>query len=393
MANTLTSLIPTMYAALDIVSRERVGFIPAVTRNADGKGMERAALNQSILVPIVPSTTAEADNTPAVTAPDTGDQTVGNTEITISKSKHIPVRWNGEETKGLGNAGTFDTIMRDRFAQAFRRLGNLIEVDLATSYKYASRGVGTPGTTPFGTAAVLSDFAGALKILEDNGAPSSELQLVLSNASMYNLRGVHSELFKVNEAGTEEMLRNGLVARLMGFDLHQSGQVAAVTKGTAASSTLTSTDYAVGSTSLTLASAGTGAFNEGDMVNVAGENNGIWYGVRTGDADVSNGGTLVLNNPGLTIAQTTNTSAVTVPSANWSANLAFHKNAIHLITRPPAMPKGGDMAEDAVMITDEVSGITFEVAEYKQFLQTVFHVRVAWGWKATKQEHIAVLFG
>lgn len=392
MANTLTSLVPTMYAALDIVSRERVGFIPAVTRNADGKGMERAALDQSILVPVVPATTAEADNTPATTAPDTGDQTIGNVEITISKSKHVPVRWNGEETKGLGNAGTFDTIMRDRFAQAFRRLGNLIEIDLASTYKYASRGWGTPGTTPFGTAAVLSDFAGALKILEDNGAPASELKLVISNASMYNLRGIHSELFKVNEAGTEELLRDGKVARLMGFDLHQSGQVAAHTEGTTTDATLTTTDYAVGSTSLTLASAGTGTILEGDMVNIAGENNGLYYGVRTGDGDVSNGGTVVLNNPGLTIAQTTNSSVI-APAGSYKANLAFHKNAIHLVTRAPAMPNGGDAATDAVMVTDPVSGITFEVAEYKQFRQTVFHVAVAWGWKAIKQEHIAVLFG
>lgn len=390
MANTLTDLIPTIYQALDIVSRERVGFIPAVSKNSSA---ERASLNQSIRVPIVPSTTAEADNTAAVTAPDTGDQTISNVEITISKSKHIPVRWTGEETKGLGNAGTFDTIMKDRFAQAFRRLGNLIEIDLASTYKFASRAVGTAGTTPFGTAANLTDFAGAMQILEDNGAPSSELKLVIGNKEMYNLRGLHSELFKVNEAGTEELLRDGKVARLMGFDLHQSGQRAAHTKGTASSATLDTTDHAVGATSLTLASAGTGTFVEGDMVNIAGENNGIWYGVRTGDTDVSNGGTIVLNAPGLTIAQTTNSSAVTVPSANWKANMAFHKNAIQLVTRAPASPNGGDMANDVTMVTDPVSGITFEIAEYKQFRQTVFHVAVAWGWKAIKQEHIAVLFG
>jgi hypothetical protein len=58
-ANTLTSLIPTIYEALDVVSREMVGFIPAVTRNSSA---ERAALNQSILVPITPASTA-ADNT------------------------------------------------------------------------------------------------------------------------------------------------------------------------------------------------------------------------------------------------------------------------------------------------------------------------------------------
>src|ERR1051326_419634 len=185
MANTLTSLIPTMYEALDEVARERVGFIPAVAKDSSA---ERAALNQSILVPIVPATTAEAANTPAVTAPDTGDQTVGNVEITISKSYHIPVRWNGEETRGLNNAGTYQSVNRDRFVQAFRRLGNLIEADLASSYKYASRAIGTAGATPFATAASMADFAGVRRILDDNGCPEDDLRLILSNAAMEKLR-------------------------------------------------------------------------------------------------------------------------------------------------------------------------------------------------------------
>lgn len=389
MANTLTGLIPTMYEALDKVSRERVGFLPNVSRDSSA---ERAALNQSILVPIVPATTAEAANTPGVTAPDTGDQTIGNVEITISKSYHIPVRWNGEETRGLLNAGTYQTINRDRFMQAFRRLGNLMEADLASSYKYASRAYGTAGQTPFGTAANMADFAGVRRILDDNGAPEDDLKLILSNAAMEKLRGVHSELFKVNEAGSSDMLRNGMVARLQGFDIGQSGQVALHTAGTTTDATLTSTDYAVGSTSLTLASTGTGTILEGDFVNIAGENNGIKYGVRSGDADVSGGGTVVLNNPGLTIAQTTNTSVI-APIANFSANLAFHKSAIQLVTRVPAKPEGGDSADDTALLVDPVTGIVFEVAIYRQFLQNVIHVRVAWGWKAIKQEHIAVLLG
>lgn len=390
MANTLTNLIPTMYEALDIVSRKRKGFIPAVFRDSSAA---RAALNQSIRVPIVPATTAEADNTPAVAAPDTGDQNIGSVEMTISKSKHIPIRWTGEETRGLLNAGTYNTINRDRIVQAIERLDNLIETDLASSYKYASRAYGTAGTAPFGTTSVLTDFAKTLQILEDNGAPANELKLVINNAAMANLRGIHSELFKANEAGTDEMLRDGKLARLMGFDLHQSGFVAQHTKGTLAGSpTLDSTDYAVGTTTVTLASAGTGTIVEGDMANFAGENNGIWYGIRTGDADVSGGGTLVLNNPGLQIAQTTNTSAVSI-AANYRANLAFHKNAIVLITRAPAMPEMGDAAEDIVQVPDPLTGMVYEFAVYKQFNQAVMHVRMAWGWQAIKQEHIALLFG
>jgi hypothetical protein len=389
MANTLTSLIPTMYEALDIVSRERVGFIPAVARNASA---ERAALNQSILVPIVPATTAEAANTPATTAPDTGTQTISNVEITISNSKHIPVQWNGEETRGLLNAGTYQTINRDRFAQAFRRLANLIEADLAALYKYASRAYGTAGTTPFGTADDLSDFANVLQILEDNGAPPSDLHLVLANAAMKNIRAKQSSLFKANEAGTDQLLREGIVMQVEGLKIGQSGQVATHTAGTNSGATLTSTDYAIGSTVLTLASAGTGTIVEGDVVNIAGENNGIKYGVRSGDADVSNAGTFTLNNPGLTIAQTTNTSAITTTAA-YKANLAFHRDAMQLVSRAPALPEGGDMADDSVMLTDPISGLVFEAALYRQFLQNVVHIRIAWGTKAIKQEHIAILLG
>lgn len=391
MANTLTNLIPTIYEALNVVSRERVGFIPAVTKNASA---ERAAVDQSIRVPIAPAVTSEAANTPAQYAPDTGDVTVDSVEMTISKSYHIPVRYNGEEVKGLQNAGTYGDINRQRFEQAFRRLGNLVETDLASCYKYASRATGTAGTTPFNTAGTVSDFANVMRILDDNGCPDDgSLRLVLSNAAVQNLRGKQSNFFKVNEAGTDEMLRRGAIDQAFGFNIGQSAQVATHTIGTLAGSpTLTSTDYAVGATTLTLASAGTGTIVEGDFLNIADQNNGIWYGVRTGDTDVSNAGTVVLNNPGLQIAQTSNTSALTI-AASYKANLAFHPSAIQLITRMPALPEGGDMATDRTMVTDPLTGITYEIAEYKQFRQTVYHVALAWGWKAIKQEHIAVLFG
>src|SRR5690606_10283029 len=162
MANTLTGLIPDLYEALDVVSRELTGFTPGVSRSSD---VARAALNQQAIVPVTTAATS-AHNSPGVNAPDTGQATADNVAAPNTKSKHVPVRWNGEETKGLQNAGTFSTIQADRFYQAMRTLVNEIEADLwAEAYKNASRAYGTAGTTPFGTAADMTDFAGVLRIL------------------------------------------------------------------------------------------------------------------------------------------------------------------------------------------------------------------------------------
>lgn len=390
MANSLTSLIPTLYEALDVVSRELVGFIPAVSRNSSA---ERAALNETILVPI---TTAQgaADNTPGVTAPNTGDQTVNNASMTISKSKHVPIRWNGEEQRGMGNAGTYGGVLTNQFSQAFRTLTNMVEADLcATILANASRAYGTGGTTPFGTSGDLSDLTQLKKILKDNGAPQTDLQLVGNTSTFANLGGKQSVLFKVNEAGTADLLRNGILGRLEGMDLHESGQITAVTKGTGASYTTNTAGYAVGATQITLIT-GSGTINAGDFVTFAGDSNK--YMVTAG---VTGPGTITIGGPGLLQAIAGAATAVTVSGgSNFNPNFGFSRSAVQLITRAPQMPVGPDgvamdMADDVIQVTDPVSGITFDIAVYRQFMQLVYHVRLAWGAQAIKPAHTAILLG
>ena len=384
MANTLTNLIPDMYEALDTVSRELVGFIPAVRSN---NGVDRAALNQSVLVPVTPSASTAA-NTAGVTAPDTGDQSISNVSVSISKSKHVAVRWSGEETKGLMNAGTFSSIQAERFYQGMRALVNEIETDLWTeAYQSASRAYGTAGTAPFGTVNVLTDSSETRRILEENGSPTTDLQLVLGHAAMSNLRGKQSGLFHVNEAGSPSMLRDGMFDRLQGFAVRHSNAVGVHTKGTGANYvTNSTTTNAIGDTVIP-ADGGTGTILAGDVVTL--ETGGATYKYIVNTA--LSGGSFAIGEPGLKVAEVDG-NTVTV-GANFTANVAFDRGAIVLATRPPALPEGGDMADDAMMITDERTGVAFEIAVYRQFLQTVYHVRLAWGYAAVKPAHIAVLLG
>ena len=383
MSNTLTNLLPDMYEALDVVSREMTGFIPAVSRDSS---VERAAVGQTVRVPVTPAAST-ATNTPGVTAPDTGDQAIDNVSITISKSKHVPVRWNGEETRGLRNAGTFSTIQADRFYQAMRALINEIEADLwADAYTSASRAYGAAGTTPFGTAAEMSDFAGVLRILEENGAPTNDLQLVLGHAAMANLRGKQSGLFKVNEAGSSDMLRNGMTDRIMGMAIRHSNAVSTHTKGTGASyQTNNVAGYSVGSTTIA-ADTGTGTVLAGDVVTFAADTANK-YVVNT----AYSGGSLAIGGPGLR-ATVPDNNAITVGNT-YTANVAFARSAIVLATRAPAMPEGGDMAADVMTLVDDRTGLAFEVASYRQFLQVVYHVRLAWGYATVASRHVGLLLG
>jgi hypothetical protein len=385
--NSLTGLIPTLYNAMDVVSRELVGFIPAVSADMT---FERAAVGQTVTSPVAPAAVA-SDITPAVTPPNDGDQTIGNKSVTITKARRVPIRWNGEEKLGLDNNGaSFNIILRDQFAQAMRALANEVEADLAALHVKASRATGTAGTAPFGTAADLSDTAGALRILEDNGAQGLDFQLVLGNAAMQNMRSKQSGLFKVNEAGREDMLRNGMTDRLQGFALRQSGQIKRPNKGTAAGATTNAAGYAVGATVITLASAGTGTILAGDVITFAGDTN--QYVVSSGDASSADGGTITLALPGLLTAIPAAATAITVV-ATANRNMFFARSAIVLATRAPALPKQGDSAVDRMLVTDPLSGLTFEVSLYAQYRQMQYEVALAWGCGSAKDEHIGILLG
>lgn len=384
MSNTITGLVPTIYNALDVVSRELVGLIPAVSSDMT---YERAAVGQTVRSPVAPSSSA-SDITPAVTPPNDGDQTIGSVDMTISKARRVPIRWNGEEKRGLDNNGaSYNVILRDQMAQAMRTLVNEVEADLAGLNVLASRAYGTAGTTPF--ASTLADPAQMRKILADNGAPMGDLQLIIDTSAGAAMRTL-AQLTKANEAADDNLLRRGVLLDLHGFAIRESAQVKTVVAGTGASATTNTAGYAVGARVITLASAGTGTILAGDVITFAGDTNK--YVVSSGDADVSGGGTITLAAPGLRKAIPASATAITL-SAVSVRNMAFARSAIALATRAPALPEGGDSAVDRMLVTDPVSGLTFEVSMYAQYRQMQLEVALAWGTAMVKPEHAGILLG
>jgi hypothetical protein len=219
------------------------------------------------------------------------------------------------------------------------------------------------------------------EVLEQNGSPTTNLQMVLDSDAIANMRGKQSVLFKVNEAGTEQLLREGVLGRLQGFNIHSSAGVKRAyffAAGYLVNGAKQEGDIIIA------IDTGTGAIAAGQVVTFVGDNNK--YVVAASSAT-----TITLSAPGLRQDLADNV-AITVISG-FTANMAFDRNAFLLASRTPAMPEGGDTADDVMNVTDPVSGITFQIALYRQYRQVRYEVGLAWGVKEIKPAHAVMLLG
>ena len=380
MANVLTDLAADIYKAADIVGRELVGVIPSATINSDATA--RAAQGDTIRSFATRNATVTTVS-PSMTIPEGTDQTVDNKTMALSTTASVQIPWTGEDMKHVNNGAGFETIYGDQIQQAMRAISNQIEAEVAVDVaKNASRAFGTAGTTPF--ASNFAEVAEIRQILVDNGMPSNDgmASIVMNSLAGTNLRQLAS-LQSVNTAGSSDLLRQGTLLDLQGLMIKESAGIASHTKGTG-TSYITNGTFAVGDTAIG-ADGGSGTILAGDVITFAGDTNK--YVVTSALA----AGTVTIAAPGLK-ASLADGVAVTVGNG-YAANMAFNRDAIVLVTRAPARPVEGDLAEDVMLMTDPRSGITFEVSMYKEYRQVHFEVALAWGVAAIKPEHMAVLLG
>lgn len=379
MSNVLTKMIPDLYQALDVVSRELVGFIPSVARNSSA---ERAAVNEDIIVPVsVPHSLV--DVAPAMAVPEPSDFSVDNTVVKITNSKSYSFGLTGEEYRGLENGVGANSILQGNIEQGLRTLCNQIETDIAAEAALGGHVYGTAGTTPF--ASNLGDAAEIRKILDDAGAPAGERSLVINSSAGVNLRKL-TQLTNVDNAGTSMTLRQGELLDLFGLSLKESAGIKAFTKGDAAGLTVVAASK--GAKELTVKAVTSGALKVGDIITIAGSS--TKYIVSEAPATLAANAKFKIN-VGLD-ANAAEGAAVTIVN-NGYRNVAFTRGAIQLVTRAPALPGGRDSAIDNYMLTDPRSGLSFEVRIYEGYRKMRMELACAWGVKTIKPEHVAVLLG
>lgn len=380
MANTLTDLAPVLYSAAQDVSNEPFGVVDAIYTDFDNRGV---AKGDKVKVPVAP-TRAAADFTPSNVSATGTDAVADAVEVEITKSRKVSWHLTGEQQRSLANGGTQQEWVRQLVAQGMRTLRNEAEVDAALAVKVgASRAAGAASTTPFGSN--LSELVAVRKILRDNGAPMADLQLVVDTAAEVNLLNL-SIIQQADQAGTPEERRSGRLQRQFGFAIRQSAGIQLHTKGTATGYDIAAGGASADDTTLSVDGSSAGTILAGDIVQFASD--GYNYVVHSATASGAASGNIVIGRPGLVAGLAAGAEGVTGDS--YTPNLAFERNAVVGIMRPPMIPTNPTISQ--LPISDGM-GMTYLMLDIAQYGQRTWELHLAWGFKAVQPEHIAILMG
>ena len=395
MANdlTLTNLANDIYVAADTVGREAVGFIPSVTMNADST---RAAVGDTIKAAVTSEAPAFVDiSNGNMVIPEGTSQTVTASSFQLTNAKAIQIPMGAEKELQLRNAGTYETVYGDLVQQAMRKLANQMESDLFVEAKNnASRALGTVGTDPFAFSATTTGLEQAAKmrrLLVDNGMPTDDVSVVLNTQAGGSFRASRTNAF-ADHAGTADFRNNGTLANLFGASVRESSQSALHTAGTEAALAINlGTHELVGQTELTV-DAGGGTILNGDIItNASDTTSGYVISSDTQTASGAAGGNIIINGSKGILVQADDDDVVT-RVASYQSNLMFHRRALELGMRAPALPSVGDAADDAILVQDPISGLVFEVRIYKGYRKSMIEVAACWGVKAWKSDFIGNIY-
>lgn len=376
MANVFTALQPVLYSAAQEVSSEPFGVISSIAATFDDKGV---AIGDKVKVPVAPTATA-ATYTPSMQTAAGTDATASAIEVEITANRMVSWHLTGEQLRSLQNGGTDGEWVRQMVAQGMRALRNEAEAACAQAIKEgASRAVGTAGTNPF--ASDINIIADARKVLMDNGAPLADLQLCIDSAAGTQARklGIIQQAY---QAGSETERRSGQLLRQFGFEIRETAGIRQHTKGTGASY-VTDGATAAGVRDIAL-KTGTGTVLVGDVVTFAAD--GVnKYVVNKG---VAAPGAVQIGRPGARVA-IPDANAMTI-GANYTPNLAFERNAVVGIMRPPAMPENPLMQRTLI---SDANGLTYLLVQVAGDGMATWRLHLAYGFKVVQGEHVALLLG
>jgi hypothetical protein len=319
-----------------------------------------------------------------MTIPEGTDQTVDTKTMTVDNYASVQIPWTGEDMKHVNNGNGFETVYGDQIRQAIRAICNTVETSVWTAaYKGASRAVGTAGhhAVRVQPRHVLADLR---KILADNGCPmDGQITLAMNTSAGAAMRKLaicrrptkraapnccararcstcraswsRNRPPRFSHQGHRRVLRHLRLDR-RGRDRHRARH-----------------------RHRHRARRRRGDLRRRHQQQVRGRHRRRGPRHHQPERPRRPGGDRH--------GQRADRRRLYTP------NVAFHRSAIELGMRAPAMPAGGDAAVDIMTVQDPWSGLVFEIAAYKGYMKSMFEVRCVYGSKVWKPNHVATLRG
>lgn len=276
--------------------------------------------------------------------------------ITVRKPAQFESKvWNGSTievqnaTEGSVSV-TLDTVLDVSFAVTSKEMTlniedfgkQLLEPAMAAHAQkidamLAGLYLNIPYNSAVGGTPALVDFANVGKILNNNKVPLTQRNCVL-NADTYAKYIALDAIAGADKSGSTDALREASLGRIMGFSTYLDQNVVSHTAGAGASCAIDLTaGYEAGDTEIHVDGVTT-ALKVGDIIAIASNPYVVTVAsaLSTADQDIT-------IYPALK-ADVANDAPVTV-TASHAANLAFHRNAFCLVSRPQALPAGAAHAE------------------------------------------------
>jgi hypothetical protein len=339
MANDISAVSDILIAEAHMVLREMATTARRVTSEYQPLAAEK---NQRIDIPIASPKSVTAITNPATPPASNEDEDFAPTtvQVTLDQWKMTSFSLTDKEQMEL-KPGIFPSEAEE----ALRALVNDVDTAiLATALETFAQ-----HNTTTASALGWDDMADLDRVMFDNLCPLSDRSLFVNGRAKSEFLKLQ-EFIHYDKTGETEGLRQGSLGTRLGIETFANQNVGTHTTGSANDAYVISGTPAKGTTALTL-TTGTGTFNVGDIINIAG----------SGDHAVTVGGTTTITvRPGLRAAMSGG-EAVTYPGgidANsvYDNNYCFHRRAIAFGSRPLAQVQ--TPGTEVRMTADPLSGLS-----------------------------------
>ncbi len=359
MANDLSVVLPKLLAQGLMALRQQAVMPRLVNRGYEELAGEKGS---TVTVP-VPSAITVQDVTPGPTPPSTADVAPTQVQIAMTRWKEAPFYLTDKDILECMN-GTIPM----QASEAVKAIANEVDSYLLGLYTQIYGFVGTPGSTPFATDTTAATQARA--VLARQLADPDPRNFVIdpdAEGNALNLRAFQDASWRGDAQGVVK----GQIGEKFGALWVMDQNVPTHTTGAAASYLINNgAGYAAGIKTVTI-DTGTAAWVAGDIVTFAGVTGTYAVQSSVGGATA----TSITFEPGL--AGTVADNAAITKKGSHVVNLAFHRDAFALATRPlESSTMGLGIFQSAV---DPVSKLALRLEISREFKRTRFSYDILYG--------------